>query len=458
MPDVLMPQLGESVTEGTIGKWLKQVGETVAKYEPLVEVLTDKVNAEVPSDFEGVLSEIVVPEGETVKVGTVICRIASEGDGHPEGTTDAGRAAADSAAKAAAQASNGPASGPAPAPSAAPSPSAGSGAADGRPGARGRYSPAVLALAEQHGIDLSQVPGTGEGGRITRKDVLAYVQGQTAPSDAAPAAPTGPAAAPTAAAPTLQAPPEPSAPAAGLGGGNAAWSGTDDEVVVEPTAIRRTIARRMVESKHNAPHAWTMVEADVTKLQQFRDAIKADFKRREGIDLTYLPFFIKAVVDGLKQFPMLNASWQDDKIHIKKRIHISIAVATDDALVVPVIHDADRLSIAGLAHAANELAAKARGGRLTLDDVQGGTFTVNNTGAFGSILSQPIINAPQAAILSFESIVKRPVVVDDAIAIRSMVNLCLSIDHRLLDGWVAGQFLKAVKARLASFGPETVLY
>jgi 2-oxoisovalerate dehydrogenase E2 component (dihydrolipoyl transacylase) len=164
------------------------------------------------------------------------------------------------------------------------------------------------------------------------------------------------------------------------------------------------------------------------------------------------------VVDGLKQFPMLNASWQDDEIHIKKRIHISIAVATDDALVVPVIHDADRLSIAGLAHAANELAAKARGGRLTLDDVQGGTFTVNNTGAFGSILSQPIINAPQAAILSFESIVKRPVVVDDAIAIRSMVNLCLSIDHRLLDGWVAGQFLKAVKARLASFGPETVLY
>jgi 2-oxoisovalerate dehydrogenase E2 component (dihydrolipoyl transacylase) len=228
--------------------------------------------------------------------------------------------------------------------------------------------------------------------------------------------------------------------------------------VLEPSPIRKTIARRMVESKHNAPHAWTMVEADVSELVAFRQRVKADFKRKEGVDLTYLPFFIKAVVEALKQYPMLNASWVDDKIHVHKRINISIAVATDDALVVPVIHNADRLSIAGLAHAVNELAAKARSGRLSLQDVQGGTFTVNNTGAFGSILSQPIINAPQAAILSVESIVKRAVVVNDAIAVRSMVNLCLSLDHRLLDGWVAGQFLKAVKERLQSFGNDTVLF
>ncbi len=442
MPDVKMPQLGESVTEGTVGKWLKNVGDRVAKYEPLVEVITDKVNAEIPSDFEGVLTEILVREGETVQVGTVICRIAEDG-AEPELSDRAVAPAAEAAPGEVSEAQT---------------------ASD--TSARARYSPAVLRLAEEHGIDLKDVVGTGEGGRITRKDVLAYIENR-ASARAADAVPAPEKAAPVevAEAKAVSAPFTPPAPSVqspsftpSSGGTGAALVAGDDAEVVEPSAIRKTIARRMVESKHTAPHAWTMVEADVTGLVALREQVKAEFKRKEGVDLTYLPFFIKAVVEALKQYPVLNASWVDDKIVYKKRINISIAVATDDALAVPVIHDADRLSIAGLAHAINDLAARARSGRLSLADVQGGTFTVNNTGAFGSILSQPIINAPQAAILSVESIVKRPVVIGDAIAIRSMVNLCLSLDHRLLDGWVAGQFLKAVKERLQSFDRNTILF
>jgi 2-oxoisovalerate dehydrogenase E2 component (dihydrolipoyl transacylase) len=427
--DVTMPQLGESVTEGTLGKWLKQVGDTVTKYEPLVEVVTDKVNAEVPSDFEGTLTEILVQEGQTVKVGTVLCRVSAEGEAPS-----------------------------AQAPSQTPEQREGSSeptqnrAVSQIPANRPRFSPAVLRIAEEKGIDLSQVTGTGEGGRITRKDVLNYVAGP-APSMAAPAQTAS--AAIQAVVSTRPAEDSVTAPAQA----SAPVSGVDvDEEVIQPSPVRKTIAKKMVESKHNAPHAWTTVESDVTRLAAFRDQVKKDFKRKEGIDLTYLPFFIKATVEALKQYPMVNSAWVNDEIHVKKRINISIAVATDDALVVPVIHDADRLSIAGIAHAVNELAAKARSGKLTVADVQGGTFTVNNTGAFGSILSQPIINAPQAAIMSVESIVKRPVVVDDAIAIRSMVNLSLSLDHRVLDGWISGQFLKAVKTRLQAFDHSTVLY
>jgi 2-oxoisovalerate dehydrogenase E2 component (dihydrolipoyl transacylase) len=211
----------------------------------------------------------------------------------------------------------------------------------------------------------------------------------------------------------------------------------------------------MVTSKHEAPHAWTMVEADVTGLVQLRERLKKEFKEREGISLTYLPFFIKAVVDSLKEFPYLNSVWAGDRIILKKRINISIAVATDDALYVPVIHDADEKSIAGLAKAVHRLAEKTRAGKLSLEDMQGGTFTVNNTGSFGSIMSQPIINYPQAAILSVESIVKRPVIKDSMIAIRDMVNLCLSLDHRILDGLMAGRFLQRVKERVESYGPDT---
>lgn len=436
-----MPQLGESVTEGTVGQWLKKVGDSVAKYDPLLEVVTDKVTAEVPSDFEGILQEVCVEEGDTVSVGTVLCRIAAasdatvpvsspqtdvpvqtemQGNDDTKGSTNAHFSGPEAVMTASAQRRS------------------------------GRFSPAVVSLADEHHIDLADVTGSGEGGRITRKDVLAYLESRQSRGAAPVEVKSGPSLPSSSQTSTTKAD-------ANLPEHRTAAPGADVEVV-EATAIRKTIARRMVESKHNAPHAWTMVEVDVTRLAQFRDTAKTDFKRREGVDLTYLPFFIKAAVEGLKRFPEVNSSWVDGQIHLKKRIHISIAVATDAGLTVPVIHDADNLSIAGLAHRINELAAKARSGRLTVDDVQGGTFTVNNTGAFGSVLSQPIINAPQAAILSCETIVKRPVVVNDAIAIRSMVNLCLSLDHRVLDGWVAGQFLQAIRERLSSFGPETVLY
>jgi len=441
MMDVVLPQLGESVTEGTLNKWLKQPGDVVHKYDPLVEVITDKVTAEVPADYDGTLTEILVAEGETVAVGTVICRISAVGESdRTDGALDpiqmakvpTREARPDGEMPSTAALNDGER------PAAQPAPMGGS-AEDvaQQTDMKRRYSPAVLRLAEEHGLDLARVRGSGTGGRITRRDVLAFVQAQSqTPSPVEPLAPL------------------PASPA-----GNAATVGAAaEDNIVDAGTIRKTIAKKMLESKQTAPHAWTMVEADVTSLVDFRQRKKAEFKRNEGIDLTYLPFFIKAVAEALKQFPLLNASWVENQIHMHRSINISIAVATDEALSVPVIHHADRLSLGGLAHAVNDLAARARSGRLQMADIEGGTFTVNNTGAFGSVLSQPIINMPQAAILSVESIVKRPVVVNDAIAIRSMVNLCLSLDHRLLDGWVSGQFLQAVKSRLEGFGEDTVLY
>lgn len=420
--DVTMPQLGESVTEGTITRWLKKPGDRIAKYEPLCEVATDKVNAEVPATISGTLLEIVAEEGATVEVGQLICRIEEEGAASSPPPEDK---------------EEGPAV-----------------ASEQEAPMKRRYSPAVLRLAQEHGIDLEQLEGTGKGGRITRKDVLRYIEGRkTAASPSAvsdrsekkPASPTEKSSAPEVRIPAAETPAKE--------GISIPLEEGDEEIPV--SSVRRTIAQRMVTSKHEAPHAWTMVEADVTGLVQLRERLKEDFKKREGISLTYLPFFIKAVVDSLKEFPYLNSVWAGDRIILKKRINISIAVATDDALYVPVIHDADEKSIAGLAKAVHRLAEKTRAGKLTLEDMQGGTFTVNNTGSFGSIMSQPIINYPQAAILSVESIVKRPVIKDSMIAIRDMVNLCLSLDHRILDGLMAGRFLKRVKERVEAYGPDT---
>lgn len=438
MADVKMPKLGESVTEGTLGKWFKKVGDMVAKYEPLVEVVTDKVNAEIPSDFEGVLTEILVQEGETVVVGTVVCRVGAEGN-NAQGAVES-TPASQSATIIPVPEANHIHSG---------------GVTNVSKLGSGRFSPAVLRLAEENNVNLANVIGTGENGRITRKDVQLYIQnGSVQQVKEGLSGSTVEATLPKRPVDVVY----PAEQSPSVDRGIYAATSPADETIIEPSTIRRTIARRMVESKHNAPHAWMLVEVDVTDLARFRDSVKADFKRKEGIDITYLPFFIKAVAEGLKQYPMLNAAWIDDKIHVKKHINISIAVATDDALVVPVIHDADRLSIAGIAHQVQDLARRARSNKLNMTDVQGGTFTVNNTGAFGSVMSQPIINAPQAAILSVESIVKRPVVVGDAIAIRHMVNVCMSLDHRVLDGWVCGQFLKVVKERLQAYGKDTQLY
>ncbi|USG63612.1 2-oxo acid dehydrogenase subunit E2 [Brevibacillus ruminantium] len=455
---VLMPQLGESVTEGTITRWLVNVGDMVSKYDPLAEVSTDKVNAEVPSTVAGRVTEIVVPEGETVAVGALILYIEEQGgsavaESEPSTPAEAPAAAEQSAAPITA-----------PTPSAAATAGAVTEAQQKPAGQKQRYSPAVMRLAQEHGIDLSRVQGTGMEGRVTRKDVQAIIDagGQqpvaSVPEASITAAAVTPAEAVQSAAsaradhlsqaePTaIKAQPTYDIPMA-----------TGDQVI-PVTPIRRTIASRLVQSKQEAPHAWTMVEVDVTKLVAFRNQVKDEFKRKEGVSLTFLPFFIKAVVEALKEYPIINSTWAGDKIIVKKDINISIAVATEDALFVPVIKQADQKSILGIAKSIEELASKTRAGKLTMDDMTGGTFTVNNTGSFGSVLSMPIINSPQAAILSVESIVKRPVVIDDMIAIRSMVNLCLSLDHRILDGLVCGRFLHSVKQKLEAIGPDTKLY
>lgn len=444
---VLMPQLGESVTEGTISKWLVKVGDTVKKYDPLAEVTTDKVNAEVPSTVSGTVTEIVVPEGETVAIGTLILYI--EESGAAGETIAAAPAQTPPAAEAVAAAATQQAAPQAGAPvSRAVEPHA----------TKQRYSPAVMALSQEHGIDLSRVTGTGAGGRVTRKDVQAIIDaGGQKPQQAQSEISRAGHEATAAPAPQAFASSAPSKPAASTAANVDIPVASGDEIIAV-TPIRRTIASRMVQSKHEAPHAWTMVEVDVTNLVNFRNQAKAEFARKEGLNLTFLPFFIKAVVEALKEYPMINSTWAGDKIIIKKNINISIAVATEDALYVPVIKDADQKSILGIAKAVDDLATRTRAGKLTMDDMTGGTFTVNNTGSFGSIQSQPIINSPQAAILSVESIVKRPVVINDMIAIRSMVNLCMSLDHRVLDGLICGRFLQSVKQKVESIGPDTKLY
>lgn len=378
---IVMPQLGESVTEGTISKWLVNIGDKVKKYDPVCEVITDKVTAEVPSAFSGTIAEIVVEEGETVAVGALLCRIEAE---------DQAIAPVESNTSAAA-------------------PYQEADAATTQAAMNQRYSPAVLKLAQENNLDLSRIEGSGVDGRITRKDILEILNSPLHPADE----------------------------------------------TIPVTGIRKTIAKRMLESKQEIPHAWMMVECDVTNLVRYRDLIKEEFQKKEGIPLTYLPFFIKSVTEALKEFPILNSQWADDRIIVKKAVHISIAVATDQALFVPVIKDADQQSISGLAKAVDELAKKTREGRLTQEDITGGTFTVNNTGSFGSVLSAPIINPPQVAILSVEAIVKRPIVIDNMITVRDMVNICLSLDHRVLDGLVCGRFLKRVKHKMEGYGTDT---
>ena len=456
-----LPQVGESVTEGTITQWLKRVGDRVEKYDPLVEVLTDKVSMEVPSPVAGVITEILAEEGQTLPMGAPIAAIQ---------TSDV---PADAPSPSPAQPAPASPSTPSDAPSdtigrtgvllkdVAPVGPTGSGATEIRaapeptqavaqdappaqdtapaqapPPAdrRRRYSPAVMRLAEQHGVDLAQVVGTGMGGRITRKDVLAHIDAaaQLPPQSSQPPVPAAAA-------------PQPAAIAS-------------DEERVPLTPVRRMIAANMTRSAAQIPAAWSITEVDVSGLVRRRDAVKDAFLRREGYPITYLHFIVKAVAASLKENPLLNSSWDGDAILLKKRINIGIAVAAPDGLVVPVIRDADALSVAGIARRAADLTRRARQGKLSVDDVQGGTFTLNNTGALGSIASQPIINHPQAAILTTEAIVKRPVIIGDAIAIRSMMNICLTFDHRIMDGAEASAFANAVKRRLEAIGDDAVIY
>ncbi|WP_408006691.1 dihydrolipoamide acetyltransferase family protein [Pseudalkalibacillus sp. A8] len=434
---ISMPQLGESVTEGTISKWLVQVGDEVKKYDPIAEVMTDKVNAEIPSSYTGTIKELVADEGDTIEVGELVCYIETEGGAGVEEKEDA-PTEVDPVEEAFAE--DQPAE-TAPKKERPKQPKNG----------KARYSPAVLRLAQENDIDLEQVEGTGRDGRITRKDLQKLIDsgdipkaGEKSKEEAAPAPEKAPEPAQEAAA----AAPKPAAKPMNI-------PVEEGDIEIPVSGVRRAIADNMVRSKHEAPHAWMMMEVDVTNLVEYRNSVKGDFKQKEGYNITFLPFFIKAVVEALKEFPMINSMWAGDKIVQKKAINISIAVATEDSLFVPVIKNADEKSLKGIAKDVNELASKVRSGKLSGDDMKGGTFTVNNTGSFGSIQSTPIINYPQAAILSVESIVKRPVVMDNGmIAVRDMVNLCMSLDHRVLDGLVCGRFLSRVKEIVENISKE----
>src|SRR5579864_1311713 len=432
LAQIKMPQLGESVTEGTVDKWLKHEGDFVKRDEPLVEVVTDKVNAEIPSPFEGKLMKIAVTEGETVRVGAVLAQIetgaAAPGAAatSPSGATGTLAPAARSGSGAAA--SEVPAG---PAPAAA---SAGARAPSDGSGEHARLSPAVRKLAAEHGIDPTSLQGSGMGGRVTRDDVLAAVGGGQAVAVQAPAAP---AARPTPA-------PTP-APVDGA-----------REELVKLSVMRRSIAEHMVRSLATSPHAWTLQEVDVTNLVRYRESEKESFKARHGVSLTYLPFVVQVVCDAIKQYPWLNSTWSDEGVILKRYINLGIAVSIPDGLIVPVIKDADSLGFTDTVRVLDDLVERARSKKLKPEDVQGGTFTLNNTGATGSVASQPIINQPQAAILTTESIVKRPVVINDAIAVRHMMNMCLSFDHRIIDGMTAGQFLAAIKSRLEEWTPGSI--
>jgi 2-oxoisovalerate dehydrogenase E2 component (dihydrolipoyl transacylase) len=438
-----MPQLGETVTEGTVAQWLKKVGDSIDKYEPFVEVSTDKVNAEVPSPVTGVLREIIAKEGETVPTGAPIAIIDEVGAAvaapTPQAAAPAPQAAAPAPAAPAAPARPTPAAPAAARPFTPARPASRNGGALNPPEVLRRVSPAVRRLAREHQVDLTGVRGTGDHGRITANDVLAASREGPAAAMA-----TGILREPVA--PTSAAPQQP-APAPGRSTYDRPVPGT----LVPLTQARKIIAQRMVESKHTAPHAWTMVEVDVTDLWNLRRREKDAFQREKGYALTLLPFFMHAVVQSLKTFPLMNARFSDEGIQVLKEIHLGIAVALNANLMVPVIRNADNYSIAGLAVEAGKLIERARGGKLSADDLSGGTFTVNNTGANGSVLSTPILNGGQAGIVTMEAVVKRPVVVDDdKIAIRSMMNVCLSLDHRVVDGAIASAFLVDLKKRLES--------
>lgn len=427
---VVMPQLGESVTEGMVGNWLKQVGERIEKYEPLCEVTTDKVNAEIPAPVAGVLVEILVEPDTTVPVGTGICRIDESADGAASPTS------ADSAAVNGQETSVEHQSGARP--------------SDEMELLRTRSSPVVRRIAEEHGVDLAAIHGTGIGGRVTKRDIQAFLQTSEGAAEQPSEAPS----------PALLAPPashEPARTEPASQRARPALAVEPGDEVVPITPMRRAIAEHMVRSERTAPHVTTVMEVDMSGVVACRATQRPAFTAREGIDLSFVPFVVEAVVQSLREHPRLNAVWDEERIIHRGAIHIGVAVGLEDGLVVPVIRHADHLSLVGLAHAVAELVEKARAGGLKPDDLAGGTFTVNNPGAFGSLSSTPILVQPQVAILSMEAIVKRPVVVDDMIAIRSMMNLSLSFDHRALDGLAGARFLQAVKRRLEAVTAERAL-
>jgi 2-oxoglutarate dehydrogenase E2 component (dihydrolipoamide succinyltransferase) len=472
MTAVKMPQLGETVIEGTILKWLKQEGDQVALDEPLFEISTDKVDTEVPSSAAGTLTKILVAEGETVAVGTELAEISEAGAGAGTGGAGAPGAAAQLAAgdSANAQASTTTTGGadapsapappvqppaPAPAPPAAqvgepvvPSQVAASTQTVEPPPDRGErsqiLSPLVRKLATEHGVDLGQVAGTGTGGRITKNDVLGFVasRGDSAPAAAGATAPApvpspAPAVAPQ---PAPAVAPQP-APAA-VGGG---------EEIVPVSHIRKQIAQHMKASLEVSARAWNAVEVNMENVARLRERTKEAFKAREGFSLTYMPFLTRAVTEALLANPMVNSELRGEEIAVKHFVNMGIAVSYDEGLIVPVLKGTDTMNLLGIARGINDLATRARAKKLQPDEVHGGTFTITNPGPFGSLISVPIINQPQTGILGFDSVEKRPVVIDDTIAIRHMVYISMSWDHRVIDGALASQFLARVKQNLETW-------
>lgn len=434
--NIELPHVGESVTEAVIGKWLKSPGDQVEKYDPLVEVITDKVNMDVPSPESGILTKIFAEEGETVLMGAVIAEMDT-------GKVEAGSSSNQTAPSVQrsvetpppnrigtlVQGANvGPTGGEFTDTSlSAETPSNTSGASGSSTPSTIRqkgFSPVVTRLAAQHGVDLAKLVGTGLGGRVTKKDVLTAVDQDS-----------------NSASPTTVSP--------------------DGDEIIEPSAIRRMIADHMVKSMSEIPHAWSAVEVDVTGMVEWRSQNKAKFQSEHGIHLTYLPVALAVVASALKTNPRLNSRWSDGKIVIKKTINIGVAVAAEEGLVVPVVHDANEANVVGLAQQLDGVVSRARSGKMTISDAQGGTFTLNNTGSLGSVWGGAIINHPQAAILTTEAIVKRPVVIsnngEDVVAVRSMMNICLSFDHRIVDGAEASEFLQAVKNGLEAVNLESEL-
>jgi 2-oxoglutarate dehydrogenase E2 component (dihydrolipoamide succinyltransferase) len=446
MTDVVMPQMGESIVEGTLTKWLKKPGEQVERDEPLFEISTDKVDTEIPSPAAGTLSEVLVEEGKTVGINTVVARIQEGGNG-------AARPAAAAPPPPPKQAAPPPAEQPvkeaaAPAPPPAPVEETAPPAAE----PSGPLSPLVRRMAREHNIDLSRVNGTGAGGRITKQDIEAYLSQPTAQPTApaarpaAPASPppvSRPAPAPTAPAPPAAMPPLPAAAQA--------------KSRIEPMSpMRQKIAEHMLLSKQTSAHVTTVHRVDMTKVAKMRERHKADVQARYGFSLTYLPFITRAAVVALRQYPLLNASIDGHNIIYHNEINIGIAVALENGLIVPVIRGADEKNVLGLQHSIVDLATRARSRQLKPDEVQGGTFSITNFGSFGSVMGTPIINQPQVAILGVGTVDKTPVVIDDAIAIRSISYLSVTFDHRLIDGALADQFMTRLKQVLEDWSEDVL--
>ena len=470
--DVVMPQMGESIFEGTITKWLKKPGDKVERDEPLFEISTDKVDAEIPSPSAGVLKEIKIPEGQTVPIQTVVAVIDGAGAAAASAPAAAPPApAAKPAAAPAPSAAPAPAAKPAPAPTSAPAPTPAA-ASTAVPQANGvaattervHSSPLVRRLAKEHNIDLTTLEGTGAGGRITKEDIEAAIAGQSA---AAPAA-SAPAAI-SAARPTPQLPPPapvaaPGAPAAhGTQYVPALQIGVPRERIyfgnyeLQPLSVmRQKIAEHMVASTHVSPHVYSVEEIDMSKVAAIRAKAREEFEKRYETKLTFMPFFVKAAVAGLRAYPTLNASLDGTNVVLHKEINVGIAVALDWGLIVPVVKSADEKNLLGIQRTLNDLAERARSKKLKPEEVQEGTFSITNPGVFGGLFGLPVISQPNVGILGLGAIEKRPVVINDSIAIRSMCYVTLSYDHRVVDGAIAHQFLHKVKETLENWSEPVV--